>query len=181
MKGSYISASGSDFRLFVFLSETVFLKKNARFTMFLTTSRHHWSLKLSSHRLNFSAVGSYGKLVAYSTWKSRRRHGMNVKSPLVFVNLSFRISLTVRFLLLLTLHAVRGEVIAMRSFQCSRLPWRFRGVFVTRLRWWATVRQSLLWNFRRAAFDSAKNHERQRRKRQSVTAKREKSQTPKFA
>jgi len=31
------------------------------------------------------------------------------------------------------------------------------------------------------AFDSAKNHKRQRRKRQSVTAKREKSQTPKFA
>jgi len=32
----------------------------------------------------------------------------------------------------------------------------------------------------RGAFDSAKNHNRQRRKRQSVTAKREKSQTPKF-
>ena len=31
----------------------------------------------------------------------------------------------------------------------------------------------------RGAFDSAKNHKRQRRKRQSVTAKREKSQTPK--
>jgi len=30
------------------------------------------------------------------------------------------------------------------------------------------------------AFDSAKNHKRQRRKRQSVTAKGEKSQTPKF-
>jgi len=30
-------------------------------------------------------------------------------------------------------------------------------------------------------FDSANNHKRQRRKRQSVTAKREKSQTPKFA
>ena len=30
------------------------------------------------------------------------------------------------------------------------------------------------------AFDSAKNHKHQRRKRQSVTAKREKSQTPKF-
>jgi len=30
------------------------------------------------------------------------------------------------------------------------------------------------------AFDSAKNHKRQRRKRQPVTAKREKSQTPKF-
>jgi len=30
------------------------------------------------------------------------------------------------------------------------------------------------------AFDSAKNDKRQRRKRQSVTAKREKSQTPKF-
>jgi len=32
----------------------------------------------------------------------------------------------------------------------------------------------------RGAFDSAKNHKRQRRKRQSVTAKRAKSQTPKF-
>ena len=32
----------------------------------------------------------------------------------------------------------------------------------------------------RGAFDSAKNHKRQRRKRQSVTAKREKSQMPKF-
>jgi len=30
------------------------------------------------------------------------------------------------------------------------------------------------------AFDSAKNHDRQRRKSQSVTAKRQKSQTPKF-
>jgi len=29
-------------------------------------------------------------------------------------------------------------------------------------------------------FDSVKKHKRQRRKRQSVTAKREKSQTPKF-
>jgi len=32
----------------------------------------------------------------------------------------------------------------------------------------------------RGAFDSAKNNKRQRRKHQSVTAKREKSQTPKF-
>jgi len=32
---------------------------------------------------------------------------------------------------------------------------------------------------RRVAVISAKNHKRQRRKRQSVTAKREKSQTPK--
>jgi len=32
----------------------------------------------------------------------------------------------------------------------------------------------------RGAFDSAKNHKRQRLKRQSVPAKREKSQTPKF-
>jgi len=32
----------------------------------------------------------------------------------------------------------------------------------------------------RGAFDSTKNHKRQRRKRQSVDAKREKSQTPKF-
>jgi len=35
-------------------------------------------------------------------------------------------------------------------------------------------------NLQRGAFDSAKNHTRQRRKRQSVTDKREKSQTPKF-
>ena len=35
-------------------------------------------------------------------------------------------------------------------------------------------------NINGGAFDSAKNHKRQRRKRQSVTAKREKSQTPKF-
>ena len=33
---------------------------------------------------------------------------------------------------------------------------------------------------KRGAFNSAKNHKRQRRKRQSVTAKREKSQTPMF-
>jgi len=33
--------------------------------------------------------------------------------------------------------------------------------------------------FYRVAVISAKNHKRQRRKRQSVTAKREKSQTPK--
>jgi len=33
---------------------------------------------------------------------------------------------------------------------------------------------------KRGAFDSAKNHKRQRRKRQYVTAKREKSRTPKF-
>jgi len=33
---------------------------------------------------------------------------------------------------------------------------------------------------KRGAFDSAKNHKRQRHKRQSVIAKREKSQKPKF-
>jgi len=42
------------------------------------------------------------------------------------------------------------------------------------------LRQPLKSAIRRGAFDSAKNHKRQRRKRQSVTAKREKSQTPKF-
>jgi len=35
-------------------------------------------------------------------------------------------------------------------------------------------------SFSWGAFDSAKNHKRQRRKRQSVTAKRAKLQTPKF-
>jgi len=42
---------------------------------------------------------------------------------------------------------------------------------------WGSVMNS---HFARGASDSAKNHKRQRRKRQSVTAKREKSQTPKF-
>jgi len=43
--------------------------------------------------------------------------------------------------------------------------------------WTMDVHSSILkWG----AFDSAKNHKRQRRKRQFVTAKREKSQTPKF-
>jgi len=43
-------------------------------------------------------------------------------------------------------------------------------------------RYAIFWeeHFEWGAFDSAKNHKRQRRKRQSVTAKREKSQTPKF-
>jgi len=38
----------------------------------------------------------------------------------------------------------------------------------------------ILNKFMRVAAIGAKNHKRQRRKRQSVTAKREKSQTPKF-
>jgi len=37
-----------------------------------------------------------------------------------------------------------------------------------------------LYYFLRGAFDSVKTHKRQRRKRQSVTAKRDKSQKPKF-
>jgi len=41
-------------------------------------------------------------------------------------------------------------------------------------------RKNNLYELRRRAFDGAKNHKRQRRKRQSVTAKREKSHTPKF-
>ena len=43
--------------------------------------------------------------------------------------------------------------------------------------------RNFLWttyNLSWVAVISAKNHKRQRRKRQSVTAKREKSQTPKF-
>jgi len=38
------------------------------------------------------------------------------------------------------------------------------------------TQELLIWG----AFDSTKNHKRQRHKRQSVTAKREKSQMPKF-
>jgi len=52
---------------------------------------------------------------------------------------------------------------------------------------WSTVSFFGFWRILRSAaliitgaFDSAKNHKRQRRKRQSVTAKREKSQTPEF-
>ena len=41
------------------------------------------------------------------------------------------------------------------------------------------LKKILLFIFR-GAFGSAKNHKRLRRKRQSVTAKREKSQTPTF-
>ena len=41
------------------------------------------------------------------------------------------------------------------------------------------IKSSWLENYG-GAFDSAKNHKRQRRKRQSVTDKREKSQTPKY-
>ena len=44
----------------------------------------------------------------------------------------------------------------------------------------ALVASAVLSLPKRGAFDSAKNHKRQRRKRQFVTAKREKSQTPKF-
>jgi len=39
---------------------------------------------------------------------------------------------------------------------------------------------SMVYKPKRGAFDRAKNHKRQRRKRQSATAKREKLQTPKF-
>jgi len=46
----------------------------------------------------------------------------------------------------------------------AKRPWSLEGYFF----------------FGGGAFDSAKNHKRQRRKRQSVTSKREKSQTPKF-
>ena len=44
---------------------------------------------------------------------------------------------------------------------------------------WKFIRQKKAYS-ERVAVISAKNHKRQRRKRQSVTAKREKSQTPKF-
>jgi len=44
----------------------------------------------------------------------------------------------------------------------------------------ATKKSFVVRNFVEGAFDCAKNHKHQRRKRQSVTAKRVKSQTPKF-
>jgi len=44
----------------------------------------------------------------------------------------------------------------------------------------AKVRNRQVIGIGRVAVISAKKHKRQRRKRQSVTAKREKSQTPKF-
>ena len=42
------------------------------------------------------------------------------------------------------------------------------------------LKDQILYSLCWGSFDSAKIHKRQRRKRQSVTAKREKSQTPKF-
>jgi len=66
----------------------------------------------------------------------------------------------------------------------SGATWFFRDWLLQLLRG-----QSRLWKKQsaflgpfqeRGAFDNAKNHKRQLRKRQSVTAKREKSQTPKF-
>jgi len=53
---------------------------------------------------------------------------------------------------------------------------RQQKIYFTGLFQFSIVTIKKIW----AAFDSAKNHKRQRRKRQSVTAKREKSQTPKF-
>ena len=57
-------------------------------------------------------------------------------------------------------------------------------VAVSILVWFVEVsaKRPLLYSYylRRGVFDSAKNHKRQRRKRQSVTAKRKKSQTPKL-
>ena len=40
--------------------------------------------------------------------------------------------------------------------------------------------QKIIHKIERGAFDSVKNHKRQRRKSQSLTAEREKLQTPKF-
>jgi len=57
------------------------------------------------------------------------------------------------------------------------LSWENQGIFSR------SIRNSLgnnPQNFIWGAFDSAKKHKRQRCKRQSVTAKREESQTPKF-
>ena len=47
---------------------------------------------------------------------------------------------------------------------------------ITVVDWWSSKYEM----DKRAAVISAKNHKRQRRKRQSVNAKREKSQSPKF-
>jgi len=71
------------------------------------------------------------------------------------------------------------------SKACNCTPKAVEGKFVTSSRAFPSFFEWVIHEdeFRvdeRGAFDSAKNHKRQRRKRQSVTAKREKSQTPKF-
>jgi len=58
------------------------------------------------------------------------------------------------------------------GFACNTTPVRSRYCALSPTSW--------LRSKTRGSFNSAKNHKRQRRKRQSVTAKREKSQTPKF-
>ena len=58
---------------------------------------------------------------------------------------------------------------------------KFESVRVSAIQWKFIEFQSIWHHWENwGAFDSAKNLKRQRRKRQSVTAKREKSQTPKF-
>jgi len=64
------------------------------------------------------------------------------------------------------------------NFRTTKLPKKKQVVKKT---FFSLSKATIEWG----AFDSAKNHKRQRRKRQrrkrqSVTAKREKSQTPKF-
>ena len=79
----------------------------------------------------------------------------------------------------LTLQALKSKLLVV--YTCAQVSKRVNFVIDTRvevstLRRLLLLQSSILWG----AFDSANNHKRQRRKHQSVTAKREKSQTPKF-
>ena len=65
-----------------------------------------------------------------------------------------------------------------RSCKCHRVNQIYNNTFEFRRSGLSTFRFHR-WLTSRVAVISAKNHKRQRRKRQSVTAKREKSHTPK--
>ena len=85
---------------------------------------------------------------------------------------------------LLTDNTVLGEVIALfqQGYSQVFLPLLFHSAAFKRkiLKYLSVKIENVGTWSRRRGFDSAKNHKRQRRKRQSVTAKREKSQTPQF-
>jgi len=68
-------------------------------------------------------------------------------------------------------------VSGIKRLSCSASTATFTSIQITEILFRSFTH--LIYGHERVAVISAKNHKRQRRKRQSVTAKREKSQTPK--
>jgi len=77
-----------------------------------------------------------------------------------------------------SIHLTKYDPFPQVSPQSGREPFpvKFNSRVLSSFKDFSPLKYTKEWG----AFDSAKNHKRQRRKRQSVTAKREKAQTPKF-